>query len=283
MPAVDMKSTEYYKSGKHLENVLSARLKAIESQMKNKEVRVRQYYENPSLCQNCGCELSYDKRHCKFCSKSCSAKMSNRKRTESGWKHSEESRVKISDSVKEQLSTVSAEEKAHRKQNQLENPGAIRQRSPDVVLCCKICLKEFVESFCNRHKKTCGNKDCIVQASIGQRTYQNGSRKPVWFFNPFENKEVLLESSWEVDVATFLIDADIKWIRPKFIKWTDSTGKTRRYFPDFYLPDHNLYVDPKNPYCMERDKEKMNAVGGIVDLIFGDVEYIKQYIRPLQA
>lgn len=45
------------------------------------------------------------------------------------------------------------------------------------------------------------------------------------------------------------------WIRPKtgFI-WTDEGNK---YYPDFYLPDYDVYLDPKNSYLQLKDKVKI--------------------------
>lgn len=58
-----------------------------------------------------------------------------------------------------------------------------------------------------------------------------------------------LDSSYERIVAKILDDNDIKWIRPKSIDWYSKDGKKHHYFPDFYLIDYDLYLDPKNDYC----------------------------------
>ena len=34
-------------------------------------------------------------------------------------------------------------------------------------------------------------------------------------------------------------------------------GKRRHYFPDFYLPKYDLYLDPKNDYLITKDKVKI--------------------------
>lgn len=78
---------------------------------------------------------------------------------------------------------------------------------------------------------------------------------------------VLLDSSWEEYLAKRLDVLGIKWIRPDPLKWVDSTGKSRNYFPDFYLIDYDLYLDPKNPMAMNQQKEK--------------VEWLKHNVRNL--
>lgn len=63
------------------------------------------------------------------------------------------------------------------------------------------------------------------------------------------------DSKWEVRVATSLDENDISWERPKsgFV-WTDSGNK---YYPDFYLPDFDVYLDPKNSYLRVKDAVKI--------------------------
>ena len=142
---------------------------------------------------------------------------------------------------------------------------------------CKICKNAFFQRSFGT-KVTC-SEECRVIASTKIRKYQNGSRKPEWYFNINEGKEVLLESSWEIEIAKFLDEHRIKWIRPKFINWFDEhKQKNRIYFPDFYLTDYDIYLDPKNPYCMSIDKHKMEQISKQVELIFGDKEYIKKRV-----
>ena len=37
-------------------------------------------------------------------------------------------------------------------------------------------------------------------------------------------------------------------------------GKTHNYFPDFYLPIQDLYLDPKNPHAAFVQKEKLDVI-----------------------
>lgn len=69
-------------------------------------------------------------------------------------------------------------------------------------------------------------------------------------------KDIWFDSSWEVAVAKSLDEHNIKWVRPKsgFV-WNDNNNK---YYPDFYLPDYDVYLDPKNPYLMKKDQEKIS-------------------------
>ena len=72
-----------------------------------------------------------------------------------------------------------------------------------------------------------------------------------------EYKGVMLDSSWELALAKRLDELRIVWERPKPIKWVDKRGDVHNYFPDFYLPDYDLYLDPKNPAAYQNQKEKV--------------------------
>jgi len=72
--------------------------------------------------------------------------------------------------------------------------------------------------------------------------------------------KVYLQSSYEYNVAVDLDKHGIKWSRPKFLYWTDECGNRHRYYPDFYLPEYNVYLDPKNDYLIKKDKYKIECV-----------------------
>lgn len=75
-----------------------------------------------------------------------------------------------------------------------------------------------------------------------------------------EYRGVLLDSSWELKLAKRLDDLGIMWKRPDFIFWADNEGTIHKYFPDFFLPEYNLYLDPKNPYAYNVQKEKIKIL-----------------------
>lgn len=71
---------------------------------------------------------------------------------------------------------------------------------------------------------------------------------------------VLLDSTWEYELAKRLDYLNIKWERPAPIKWFSNDGKVHNYFPDFYLPEFNIFVDPKNPFACQVQKEKIEII-----------------------
>ena len=71
---------------------------------------------------------------------------------------------------------------------------------------------------------------------------------------------VNLDSSWEEELAIRLDSINIDWIRPAPINWIDDDGIRHYYFPDFYLPGFDLYLDPKGPYAFKAQLSKINCL-----------------------
>jgi len=42
-----------------------------------------------------------------------------------------------------------------------------------------------------------------------------------------------------------------------------------------------MYLDPKNPYCMNKDKEKMNVISSLINIIYGDVVEVIKHIDDM--
>lgn len=81
-------------------------------------------------------------------------------------------------------------------------------------------------------------------------------------------KNIFLGSTYEVELAKDLDKNKIRWIIPKRIKYYDLNNKLHYYTPDFYLPDYDFYLDPKNdflinninPYFGYKDSDKIKWV-----------------------
>ncbi len=255
---------EYQKSEKHLKNALNASKEGIKKIKELKEERIKKYYENPNLCKQCGESISYEKKNSNvFCGSSCSATFTNKTKIIS----------------KEQKDKTSKKLKEKHASGELKIKGQINSSCKLKFTNCKICDKTFIQKTYGK-RKTCSEK-CRVIASVKIRTYQNGSRKTTWYFNKWQDKKVLLESSWELKIAKLLDELNIKWERPEPIEWVDKKNKVRLYFPDFLLNDFNVFLDPKNKYCLSKDKYKLEQVVKKINLIYGELNLIKEYIENL--
>lgn len=91
---------------------------------------------------------------------------------------------------------------------------------------------------------------------------------------------IVLDGSWEYEVA--------KWLDKNSISWTKDVkgfeyewhGK-RTYFPDFYLPDLDIYVEVKG-FERERDRIKWKVVENIVILKRKEILKIMNNILPAE-
>ena len=70
-----------------------------------------------------------------------------------------------------------------------------------------------------------------------------------------------LDSTYELEVAKSLDENSIEWTRPNYLIWQDDSGRKHRYYPDFYLPKYNVYLDPKNDFLINHATERF----GITD------------------
>ena len=99
------------------------------------------------------------------------------------------------------------------------------------------------------------------------------------------NGEIInLQSSYEKLVAEILDKLNIDWIRPKSMFYFDMDGKRRRYFPDFYLPKYDLYLDPKNDYLITKDKVKIQQAEVLNDcriIVISKENITEDYFKSL--
>lgn len=73
---------------------------------------------------------------------------------------------------------------------------------------------------------------------------------------------IWMDSTWEIDLANRLNSLSIKWERDTGkhrLTYADINGEERKYYPDFYLPDYDLYVEVKG-YWTSETRQKMNSV-----------------------
>jgi hypothetical protein len=94
----------------------------------------------------------------------------------------------------------------------------------------------------------------------------------------------ILESSYEVRTAKILDNLNIKWVKVRtgYI-WNDN-GKIRRYVPDFYLPDYDVFLDPKNDYLIKIDKIKIESameLNSIRVIVLSNTQITETYIDNL--
>lgn len=121
----------------------------------------------------------------------------------------------------------------------------------------KYASGELKGSWIGRHHTEETRKQ--MSKSALKATYQRICKKTLPYTKT-DGTIVNLDSSYERIVAEWLDKHNIEWIRPEPLNWTDSAGIIHHYFPDFYIPSKDIYIDPKNEYCFKAQNEKITYI-----------------------
>jgi hypothetical protein len=68
--------------------------------------------------------------------------------------------------------------------------------------------------------------------------------------------------NYELNLALLMDTKDVTFIPHPLpgIPWVDAEGIAHEYYPDFYVPEIDAYVDPKNKYWAKKHPDKMRLV-----------------------
>jgi hypothetical protein len=207
-------------------------------------------------CKNCGQEYKAKSHLYVFCSHNCSASYNNPRRNA----RSVESRQKTATSLK-----IFSEENPH-----LVKARSAKMRGQRGFPHSKIWPHKICTCGIGFWPRTHDKKTCSPECARKNSTY----RQIRIDYHRTNGDIVVMESSWEVAIAEWLDYNLIEWIRPSHLKWIDSKGKNRKYFSDFYIPKFDLYLDPKNDYRIECDREKLEYFSSRINLFYGRVDDI---------
>lgn len=90
-----------------------------------------------------------------------------------------------------------------------------------------------------------------------------------------------LKGTWEFEVAKYLDDNSIRWTNiiesPFEYEWNEGV---HLYFPDFYLIDHDFYIEVKG-YERDRDREKWKTVKNLIVIRKKEINEIKMGLYRL--
>lgn len=138
----------------------------------------------------------------------------------------------------------------------------IRLARPDQV------GKRFGASL-HGHSQEARDKLSVVAKERGLGGYVEGSGrgKKTWYESSIAGK-VFLDSSYELRYAQYLDSQNINWLKnSKKFPYYDEQGKMRNYIPDFFLVDHNEYIEIKG-YKTIRDDYKWSQFPHTLKVLF---------------
>ncbi len=200
-------------------------------------------------CENCGVGHDGDYGSGRFCSNTCARSFSSKKFkiTTKKLKCSYCDKILVVDSRSGRVTCDECKNTRHKKVCPTcgDEYSTIRSHQ---IYCSNTCKNNHPDMI----KK---HRDNAKKQKFGGHT----SKKSV----KYECKDgtlVYLQSSYEHCVAIDLDRNNIKWIRPEPLLWVDSDSIEHRYYPDFYLVDYDVYLDPKNDYLIIKDEYKIHSV-----------------------
>jgi len=82
-----------------------------------------------------------------------------------------------------------------------------------------------------------------------------------WYAITTPNGPMKVQGTWELKYAEYLLENNISFYAHRGrIAYIDSTGTEHSYYPDFYLPDEDRYVDIKASYIYDMTREKFELI-----------------------
>lgn len=191
-------------------------------------------------CPNCKKSFDIDdsKRYKrKFCSNSCSNKRV----------HSDETKKKIS----LKLSNRNINQLRYDNRICLNCKNKINKRNKSGY--CKKCVKS-TDFFRSKLRKPKSNSE-----NMGGLREGGGRSKVLEYVSNTAGK--ILLNKHEIKIAKALDLLNIKWNRNyKGFEYTDKRGKKRKFHPDFYIEDFDLYIEYKGWVTSEINHKMNDAV-----------------------
>lgn len=240
--------------------------------------------KNIRKCKHCSNILtSVDQTQ--FCSHKCSASYNNQSRTITTKTANCvicNIEIELKSKSKKYCNTCKFTVNKEKNKQYIEKYKACRSNKPNIKcyeLTCVICNERFLRF--NKNIKTCSS--ACKSRLLSQLSKQNPNCGGETNYKRYSYKNIIFDSSWEVEIAMFLDEHQIKWSRSRkhILYWVDSSGERRRYYPDFFLEEFNAYVDPKNPFKQKQDKEKLDFIRKSHILIVGNINECKQQILEI--
>jgi len=142
----------------------------------------------------------------------------------------------------------------------IQNSLHARPKLPEYVEnICVICHQTFQRKR-RTNTKTCTNPVCRSQFRSerlrGNASGKRGGYRPrsVQVYN-----NTGFDSMWEVALAKRLDELHVHWERnaARYLSYVDLNGRVRKYFPDFYVPSLDTYIEVKG-YATTATKHKMS-------------------------
>ena len=143
---------------------------------------------------------------------------------------------------------------------------------------CNYCARIYKQSA-SKNLKFC-SKECYFASDQCGGFRENSSRCKKSIHNGYK-----MHSGSELQFAKLLDEHNIDWVKnsTQYFEFADSVGKTRKYYPDFYLPKYNTWVEIKGRYYIRPDDDLRRAAVGNIQVIYHDEIRLPDVALPTGA
>lgn len=109
-------------------------------------------------------------------------------------------------------------------------------------------------SFAGKHH----TKEALEKLSVAAKGHTNGYAKTKYYsiFSPYMNEDIKVQGTYEYKYAQYLNENKINWIKKRTISLKyklHDDDYTHTYYPDFYLPDSDEYIEIKGFFYKSED------------------------------
>jgi len=207
--------------------------------------RMAEYNKNPKSCLECNNILPYAIKHQTYCSGKCSS---------------------IHTNAKKDYTTIKT---GPPKGTLPSNTFCVLPHSRVEFCICEICNNTFTRNSVHMgSKRCCTDKVCIKQFNYNVRTGKTGGYHPnSTRVNRSIYKGSQMDSGAELIFAQLCDFNNIEWIKNKdvFFEFNYPTGKMGKYYPDFYLPHIDRWIEIKGrKYVREFDSIRQASANAIL-------------------
>ena len=162
----------------------------------------------------------------------------------------------------------------HCKQEGLEDIGLEGGHGHSKMKDCPECGSVFRtpasldRTYCSRGCFNKSDKSAIDYGDCGGYKRGSGWSSGCWY-RKSSGEEVWLDSSYELAFVWWLDENVDNWKRDVEGFNYSHENEERKYIPEFYLPDKNLYVEIKG-FKTDRDESKWNQFPRDLEVLFKD-------------
>lgn len=203
-----------------------------------KTANISNYYASPKTCECCNKNLKYEQRRSRFCSRNCAAQTNNKTRSykwiTEEWKRKQSIKMKATEPAGWRIDPKFYREKT-------KQTVALNKHKFYITTCCAECAIKF------NHLKSQKRKYCSHTCAYKNNYHQNSTKLYRCIYKNYK-----MDSGAEFLFAKILDENNIIWIKNSktFFEY-HYQNKTKKYYPDFYLPDYKLWVEIKGKKYIE--------------------------------